>query len=584
MIKRTFAKSGPNPSETAPAAQSPTQPAVGTSDLPGPAAMDNGSLTFRAVTDRRGFLRRVAAGASGAVALGLGLPSAASRGEELLRGNNGSRQRGKLAEKIRIDAAKLAEERPQPGHPNNGEETLYNNRIASYSKALPHNALGEVDASAYDALLAAMTSQRNADFESIPLGLGRRLTNPQAAFAFDLEGADSHHMAIPPAPTISGGQAAAELAELYWMALTRDVHFSDYDSDATIASAAAELSRFSDFRGPKAGGAVTAGTVFRGDTPADLLGPYLSQFLWLDIPMGALLVPQLMRTPVDGDDWMTAYGEWLAIQNGASASPNHFDGSARYIRNLRDLAQWVHVDALYQAYHQACLILLGMGAPLDAGNPYSKSVCQDGFGTFGGPHILSLVTEVATRALKAVWYQKWSVHRRLRPEAMAGLVHNSRTGAAVYPVNREILNAPVLDRIHSAHGSYLLPMAFPEGSPTHPSYGAGHATVAGACVTILKVWFDETFALPSPVVPDSAGLSLLPYSGPNLTVGNELNKLAANVAIGRNAAGVHYRSDYSESVRLGETVALDILEEQKKTYNETFSFTLTKFDGASVTI
>jgi len=52
--------------------------------------------------------------------------------------------------------------------------------------------------------------------------------------------------------------------------------------------------------------------------------------------------------------------------------------------------------------------------------------CQDGFGTFGGPHILSLVTEVATRALKAVWYQKWSVRRRLRPEAMAGLVHPGR--------------------------------------------------------------------------------------------------------------------------------------------------------------
>jgi hypothetical protein len=108
--------------------------------------------------------------------------------------------------------------------------------------------------------------------------------------------------------------------------------------------------------------------------------------------------------------------------------------------------------------------------------------------------------------------------------------------------------------------------------------------VAGACVTILKAWFDEGFVLPHPVVSDAAGISLLPYSGAPLTVGNELNKLAANVAIGRNAAGVHYRSDYTESVRLGETVALDILEEQKHTYNESFSFTLTTFDGTTVTI
>src|SRR5262249_22186541 len=156
------------------------------------------------------------------------------------------------------------------------------------------------------------------------------------------------------------------------------------------------------------------------------------------------------------------------IQNGAAAGSNAFDSTPRYIRNLRDLAQWVHVDALYQAYHQTCLILLGMNAPFDTGNPYNNSVCQEGFGTFGGPHILSLVTEVATRALKAVWYQKWSVHRRLRPEAYAGLIHLTKTGVASYPVNSQILNAGVLSRIFSANGSYLLPTAFPDGSPTHP--------------------------------------------------------------------------------------------------------------------
>ena len=86
--------------------------------------------------------------------------------------------------------------------------------------------------------------------------------------------------------------------------------------------------------------------------------------------MGALLVPQKMQTTVFGDDYMTGYDDWLAVQNGALPGPNHFDATPRYIRNLRDLAQWVHVDALYQAYHQACLILLA-GAPFDPGNPYT---------------------------------------------------------------------------------------------------------------------------------------------------------------------------------------------------------------------
>jgi hypothetical protein len=86
-----------------------------------------------------------------------------------------------------------------------------------------------------------------------------------------------------------------------------------------------------------------------------------------------------------------------------------------------------------------------------------------------------------------VWWQKWGVHRRLRPEAFAGRVHNHKTNAADYPIHQEILDAQVLDRIHDRHETYLLPLAFPEGSPTHPAYGAGHATVAGACTTILKL-------------------------------------------------------------------------------------------------
>ena len=67
-------------------------------------------------------------------------------------------------------------------------------------------------------------------------------------------------------------------------------------------------------------------------------------------------------------------------------------------------------------------------------------------------------------------------------------------------------------------------------------------------------------------------------------VGNELNKLAANVAQGRNTLGIHYRSDYWESVQLGEQVAIGILQEQAGTYNEGGSWTLTKFDGTTITI
>jgi len=134
--------------------------------------------------------------------------------------------------------------------------------------------------------------------------------------------------------------------------------------------------------------------------------------------------------------------------------------------------------------------------------------------------------------------------------------------------------------------SFLLPMPFVEGSPMHPSYGSGHATVAGACVTILKAFFDEGFILPFAYVPNANGKNLVvdaPSVG-KLTVENELNKLAANIAFGRDWAGVHYWSDQAESLRLGEQVALGILEEQKLQYGENFSMTVPLFDGTSVRI
>jgi hypothetical protein len=534
--------------------------------------------------DRREFLKAsgaavAASNAIAAAAVALGRPAQA---EEV--GPGGAQVRRDQALKRRIDAAVVAAVGPLATHPTNGEEEAYPSHVASFSKGLPHSDLGEVDPAAYRAMMSALSSGDPDRFEAIPMGSSARLTSPQSAYAFDLIGPDSHSMTVRPAPRIDSPEGAGELAELYWMALARDVPFSRFDTDATIAAACQDLSVLSDFRGPKEGGRVTPNTLFRGVTPGCLAGPLISQFLWLPIPMGAVLVDQRQQTTQPGIDTMTRYDEWLAIQRGIKAGPDAFDAVPRYIRSMRDIGQWVHVDALYQAYHCACLILLGMGAPLDPGLPPVTSRTQAGFVEFGGPHVLTLVTEVATRALKATWYEKWLVHRRLRPEAFAARVHHRLTGAVNYPVHAEILSSSAAQAVFSRHGSYLLPMAFPEGCPLHPSYTAGHATVAGAGVTILKAFFDESFVLPRPVVPDADGLTLQPYTGPPLKVGRELNKLANNIGIGRNMAGVHYRSDNQESLLLGEAVALQMLAEQKACHNQRFTWTLTTFNGQKITL
>ena len=213
-----------------------------------------------------------------------------------------------------------------------------------------------------------------------------------------------------------------------------------------------------------------------------------------------------------------------------------------------------------------------MQAPVDQGNPYQHSANQAVFGTYGPPHLLSLVTEVATRALKAVWFQKWFVHRRLRPEAFGGRIEVHLRGLREYNmIDPTVLNSRAVKATHDKYRSYLLPQAFPEGSPLHPAYGAGHATVAGACVTVLKAWFDESAVLSNPVVPNAEGTALVPYTGPGadrLTIGGELDKVASNISIGRNLAGVHWRTDYSESLRLGEALGIGILRDQVRVGHE----------------
>ena len=141
--------------------------------------------------------------------------------------------------------------------------------------------------------------------------------------------------------------------------------------------------------------------------------------------------------------------------------------------------------------------------------------------------------------------------------------------------------------------TYLLSQAYPEASPLHPSWPSAHATVAGACITVIKALFDDTVLIKSfvpPVKPnplDPTQLIPLSNEGENLiTLASELDKLASNIANGRNFAGIHYRADADDGIALGEQVALNYLQDHAATLTEqTFTgYELTKLDGTRVRI
>jgi hypothetical protein len=548
---------------------------------------------------RRSFLSRAGATtAAAAAAMGMpSLPMAQENGcvDSGTADSEGSgpvdaRARRERSFQIRIRAARKEHGLPVPAHIDNGDEDRYPNRIGSFSKGLPHDAIGEVDAAAYDSLLTAVGSGEPSDFANIPLGGNTKLAGPpQAGLCYTLQGTENGQLSSPPAPALASAERAGEMVEDYWMALARDIPFTQYGNEPLTAAAIADLNRMSDFRGPKVGGGVTPSTLFRGITPGELIGPYVSQFLLLPVPYGTLNVPQKYSTYAAGTEYQTDPTSWLASQNGYGPSKkNDISSGTTYIKNGRDLGAYVHVDYLGEASLTAALWLLVNRAPLNPGNPYLRIANQAPNATFGHQHILALTYEVSLLALKAVMYQKWFVHRTVRPETYAGLVHNTLTRVSRYPLHTDVLNSQAVSQTFSKFASYLLPAAYPEGCPQHPSYPEAHGVAVGAAVTALKALFDERYVIPRPMGAADDGQSLVPYTGGDagqITVGGELNKLAGNVALGRDIAAVHWRSDALQGVLLGEAVAISILRDQHSIFNEPFEgFTFTRFDGSTITV
>ena len=500
---------------------------------------------------------------------------------------------------------------------DNGDSVRFTDASCSYSKGLLHDSLGIPNAAAMAGLKNAFISGRQSDFASIIVGTpgggpNSKLNGPQVALAFDLEGMDSHSTVIPPAPSVAGAQTAAEAVEHYWGSLLADVPFTEYATNPLVGQAVADMNNMS-FLSNAANTMfpypVTRQNLFRGQfLPGDgnVKGPHISQFMLQPTFFGSQELSQRHKVflPVGGGgtDYMTSVSEYQLVQNGGdSGLPVTFDPTPRYLRNGRDLASYTRVDVLYQGYFVAFLVLAGLNTAPNSGNPYNGSLTQKAFATLGGPDAAATLAEMATRALKASWYHKWIKDLRLRPEEYGALVHARKTGAFPMPqaaaaLHADVLNSAALSLTFANHGTYLLPQTFPEGSPTHPCYPTGHGTVGGACITALKFFFNGnqkirpllTAANRDVYEPTSDGTSLNTYSGADsddLDINGELNKLAYNVSFGHGIhAGIHFRSSTYWSILLGEQVALSVLQDRAKSYNEPFSITIKRFDGTNATI
>lgn len=510
----------------------------------------------------------------------------------------------------------------------NAEEIKYKNYNynGSFHKSLQHNDIdGRLEISTtYELMRNAILKNDQVTLASIPLATGAsiKLNNPLSSWATILIGVPQSVVIIDDPPALSSASAAAEMVEVYCLALSRDVPFINFSTDSSIAivldtnhlnsaNVLANLQYYMPMMIP-----FTSQTLFRGITISEKFGPYVSQLLLVDIPYGTGHNQQKYITILPRPNICevgTNLTQTIDIQNGNLGSlptPN-VDPVQRYIFSGRSLSELVHNDSGYQLWYQAAIILIGLGAVQNPGWPVYPN--QSGFITdFGMPTVLCSMAGASDLALKHAYYQKWQKYRRLRPEVFGLWVHDIQTGLVAnadnFDISNVLLGNSILNDIFGLYGNYTLPLCYKEGSPVHPDFCEGHGAISGSCATVLKIYFnagESWSSLPGvisgalsnlisgPVEADVSGSLLQSYSGADvvgMTINGEINKMCSNIAIGRCWSGVHYRSSAIVGLLLGENVAIKYMEDIlssliENNLNRTVpTITITKFDGTSYTL
>jgi len=489
-----------------------------------------------------------------------------------------------------------------------------------FSKGLTHDATtGFAEKSAVQSILAAVKDGSLSVENAIQLDSNsvRKIEGVYNGKSFSLMANDPSVFSLDSSLyyPVDNSKSMFEMMEVYARRVLLDTPFSVIraGSDSSVVAVLSALNAYkSSFTtNPVASGSgnIEGLQLFRGGFPGTTVGPYVSQMLVHPYEHGNLQVTQKYLEESDSVASSTLSG-WLNIQNGVTPPGTNRTGQSKYIFNGRMGASKVHNDALYQCFLSAAFVCLNNGIKLEAEE--SGSTKSTAWASGGGPSLLAGVAHVALYALRTAWMSKFSCTMRIRPEVFAqrlefGLSGSSDVVKNVPGLSEIVSNSTagnsILSSIKTLNGNdtVLLRMVYPEGSPMHPSLPAGHAVVAGACVTVLKAMLKLRDSSGNPILWVADGRkSMESVDGDTLTessngdeaqmtVIGELNKLGANISGFRDFAGVHYRADTAAGMKLGEDVAVAYLTDVAGEYGETttgiFSgFNLTKFSGEQVLI
>lgn len=389
-----------------------------------------------------------------------------------------------------------------------------------------------------------------------------KLVNPFSGYATNLYGSTVlSNVNVPPPRTFGNGHAA-EMVELYTQNLVLDVPFIDYNTNTKIADVVDILNipqvRFNLPYDPYNGGPATPQNIFRGQYVNNEVGPYISQFFWLNVLSGNKPVVQRYNvdrrlSQLDGTQdyaigWAFTRGQGASLLNGSTnedagnliptaPAPSIVDDTQlRFIYSGRSLANWVAVDPLFQGGYNTALILNAMGVPFNPTLPQ--------FDTFSGqnttnsaPAAQANLAIFSNLANTYAFYWKWLQYRRMRPEAAGVYTHNELSGDRNYdwpnwysnlagPLSNlwslvEADNIALFNSYPDANKAnvnpdptqvpqYTLHVQNRSGAPAHPAFPAGHAAIVGAWSALLKAFYKTDTPLcevPGLIAPDDGVLN-----------------------------------------------------------------------------
>lgn len=421
----------------------------------------------------------------------------------------------------------------------------------AYTKGFPHLETLLVNPKSFQTFLQALSYADVELLQEIQLGGKRRLDTPSTLFSFDQFGVLKASIPLAPHVSMKSPLFTTELTDLYNISELRDVPFPFVSVEGI------------DFEK----------RYLRNMT--EIGGDPISSFFYNDIPLGPKSVKQTYIFYAPGIDYLKTRPETIDIQNGAiPLTAGTYLSIEKYITTLRDGATFVQDMDVLQFFTNIVYWLESQNAPLNPLSPFRTGVIFTENSTVLGGHndVIYVMTSVARNVISSVWYNKWK-YLRPRPEEVGVLLDQSKLIGTETPFISP--SQEVLAPIYAKQGNWLLTQVYPGGAPLNPSYPSAHAALAGALVTVIKAYYDESFLFEG-LIPSPDGLSVS-KSGKTTSLGAELNKAAYNIGAFQVGAGIHYNSDLTYS--FGQEVALRYFDVYFCSYPWPFGARFTLFNG-----